>query len=97
MNSYIFGGKILWTDYSVEILMFQSNIPEGSDTVSIVSKESSDNRSRSSTRSFRPRSNYGHALKKPNSILRHVLLKGMTSQVNSAAVSVIFRFSLFKF
>ncbi|CAG7727060.1 unnamed protein product [Allacma fusca] len=62
-----------------------SHVPEGSDTVSIISKESSDNRSRSSNRSQRPKNNFNNSSKKPNSILRHVLLKGITSQINSAA------------
>ncbi|CAL8101722.1 unnamed protein product [Orchesella dallaii] len=61
-------------------------LPEASDTVSIVSK-GSDSRSRSSSRSVRLRP--GQILKKkPNSILRHVLLKGMTSHINTVSDNV---------
>jgi len=58
---------------------------DGSDTASIMSRGSSDSRSRTSNMSSRPRSLLG-VKKRPNSILRHVVLKGMTSHLTSASV-----------
>jgi len=63
-------------------------IPEGSDTISIVSRGSTDERaSRTSSRGVRNRQ-LQTTKKKPTSILRHVLLRGMTTQLGNAAVSL---------
>ncbi|OXA63103.1 Vacuolar protein sorting-associated protein 8 [Folsomia candida] len=63
--------------------------PDGSDTVSIVSRGSGgDNRSRTSSRSMRNNKTHPQNKRKPSSILRHVLLKGMTSSLASASEKI---------